>query len=214
MSDEFSEIDLSDNATPIQSDESLSDLRARRKSFLSQKRVSSSPSPTNQINSSLYLNTSSHEITSPPPPPLSLLDSSSSSISSSFSTSSSSTRYLPSSSSTSLSPPPTTISYDSSSSLSPKNSIRSAGSTDSTKRTFNFPITRQETIIDSLLSAIYERDGSTYGLSSSQDSDTVTTGDCTDRSSTRRLSGDSILNNDNDVFSKSSLANKSKFNYS
>jgi len=207
MFDVFSEIDLSDNATPIQSNESPSNVRAYRKNFsLSLKHTSSSPSPTNQINSSLYLNNSFHERISPPPP-LSLLDSSNS-ISSSFSTPSNSTRYPPSSSSSS--PPIMTISSDSSS-LSPKNLIRSAGSTDLTKRTFNFPIPRQDSIIDSLLSAIYERDGSLYGLSSSQDSDTVTTGDCTDQSHTRRLSDDSILHDDNTDFSKSNLTNKSNY---
>jgi hypothetical protein len=210
MSGEFSEIDLSDNATPIQSNESPSNLRARRNNIsLSHKHISSSPSSTNQINPSLYLNTSFHEITSPPPPPLSLLDSSNSSISTTFPTPSSSNRYLPALSS-SPSPLPTTILSDS---PSPKNFIRTCGSSDLTKRTFNFPISKQDSIIDSLLSAIYEREGSIYGLSSSQDSDTVTTGDCTDQSTnTRRLSDDSVLHNDNTVFSKSNLANKSKFN--
>lgn len=204
MFDVFSEIDLSDNATPVQSNESPATLRARRNNFsLSHKHISSSPSPTNQINSAAYLNTSFHELTSPPP--LSFLDSSSS-ISSNFSTPSNSTRYTSSSSS---SPPPTTISSDSLS-LSPNNLLRSTGSIDLTKRSFNFPLSRHDSIIDSLLSAIYERDGSTYGLSSSQDSDTVTTGDCTDRSHACRLSDDSILNNDNTVFSKSNLNNKSK----
>jgi hypothetical protein len=201
MFDVFSEIDLSDNATPIQSNESPLNIRAHRKNFsLSHKHISSSPSPTNQINSSF------HDINSPPPPPpLSLLDSSSS-ISSSFSTPSNSSRYLPSSSSSS--PPATTISSDSSS-LSPKNLSRSSGSIDLTKRTFNFQISRHDSIIDSLLSAIYERDGSIEGVSS-QDSDTVTTGDCTDLSNPRRLSDDSILHDENTVFSKSNLANKSK----
>jgi hypothetical protein len=211
MSGEFSEIDLSDNATPIHSHESPANLRARRKNpSLSHKHISSSPSSTNQINPSLYLNTSFHEITSPPPPPLSILDSSST-ISSSFTTPSSSNRYQPASSSPS--PQPTTILSDSSS-LSPKNLIRTGGSIDLTKRTFNFSILKQDSIIDSLLSAIYEREGSIYGLSSSQDSDTVTTGDCTDQSTdTRRLSDDSVLHIDDSVFSKSNLVNKSKINY-
>jgi hypothetical protein len=218
MFDVFSEIDLSDNATPVESNESPATLRARRKNFSSShKHISSSSPPTNQINSALHLNTSFHELTSPPPPPppppLSLLDSSSS-LSSSYSTNSTSTRYPPSSSSSSSPPPPpfsTTISSDSS--LSPKNLSRSGGSIDLTKRTFNFPLSRQDSIIESLLSAIYERDGSIYGLSSSQDSDTVTTGDFTDQSHPRRLSGDSILNHGNTIFSKSNLNNKSKFSF-
>jgi hypothetical protein len=203
MSDVFSEIDLSDNATPTQSNDSPPNLRAQRKNFsLSHKYNSSSPSSTNQINSSLYLNTSFQETTLPPPP-LSFLDSNSS-ISSSFNTPSHSTQYSPSLSSTS--PPPTTSSSDS---LSPKNLTRSTGSIDLTKRTFNFPISRQDSIIDSLLSTLYERDSSVCGLSS-QDSDTVTTGDYTDRSNPRRLSDDSILHDDNTVFSKSNLTHKSK----
>lgn len=205
----FSEIDLSDNATPTQSSEIPPNSRANRKHFsLSHKHISNSPSPTNQINSSLYLNNSFHDITSPPPPPLSLLDTSSS-LSSNFSTPSNPSRY-PALSSSSISPPLTTISTDSSS-LSPKNLTRSTGSIDLTRRTFNFPISRHDSIIESLLSAIYERDGSVYGLSSSQDSDTVTTGDCTDQSNPRRLSDDSILHDDNTSFSKSNLTNKSKY---
>ncbi|CAF4309025.1 unnamed protein product [Rotaria sp. Silwood2] len=206
MSDVFSEIDLSDNATIIESIESSSNLRARRKNdSLSNKHIPNSSSPTNQINPSLYLNTSLHEITSPTSSS-SLIDSNNS-ISSSYSTSSTSTRYSPSSSLSS--PVPTTISSDSSS-LSPKNLTRSAASIDLTKHIFNFPITRQDSIIDSLLSAIYERDSSIYGLSSSQDSDTVTTGDCTDQSiNIRRLSDASMLHDENTVFSRSNLANKS-----
>ncbi|CAF3320973.1 unnamed protein product [Rotaria socialis] len=203
MSDEFSEIDLSDNAVPTESFESTPNLRTRRKNFpLPIKHTSNSPSPTSQINPSLYLNTSMHEKASPPPP-LSLFDSSNS-IPSSFSTPPNSIRYSQSSSS---SPVPTTIASDS---LSPKNLTRSGGSTDLTKHTFNFPIPRQDSIIDSLLSVIYERDGSVYALSSSQDSDTVTTGDYTDRSlNIHRLSDDSMINDSNTSFSKSNLANKS-----
>ncbi|CAF4974773.1 unnamed protein product, partial [Rotaria socialis] len=202
MSDEFSEIDLSDNAVPTESFESTPNLRTRRKNFpLPIKHTSNSPSPTSQINPSLYLNTSIHEKASPPPP-LSLFDSSNS-IPSSFSTPPNSIRYSQSSSS---SPVPTTIASDS---LSPKNLTRSGGSTDLTKHTFNFPIPRQDSIIDSLLSVIYERDGSVYALSSSQDSDTVTTGDYTDRSlNIHRLSDDSMINDSNTSFSKSNLANK------
>jgi hypothetical protein len=204
MSGVFSEINLSDNETPRESNDPPPNVRARRKNYSSShKHISSSPSPINQINP----NTSFHEITSsPPPPPLSLLDISS--TSSSFSTPSSSIRYPPVS--LSASPPPTTISSEPTS-LSPKNLARSSGSLDLTKRTFNFPLSRQDSIFDSLLCAIYERDGSVYGLSSSQDSDTVTTGDCTDQScNIRRSSGDSIDNHSNTVFLKSNLANKSK----
>ncbi|CAF0754939.1 unnamed protein product [Adineta ricciae] len=210
MSDVFSEIDLSDNAAPTEFVESPANLRARRKNFsLASKHISNSPSPTNQINNtSIYRNNSFHDLLSPaPPPPLSILDSSSSSLSISFTTPTISTRYLPSPSS---SPLPMGISTDSSSSsLSPKNLLRSAGSTDLIKRTFNFSISKQDSIIDSLLCAIYERDSSTYGLSSSQDSDTVTTGDFTDQSlNTRRLSDDSILNHDDVGFTKTNLTNK------
>ncbi|CAF1137875.1 unnamed protein product [Rotaria sordida] len=204
MSDVFSEIDLSDNATTNESIESPTNLRAHRKNFSSSHKhiPNSSSPPTNQINPSLYLNNSLHEITSPSPSSsLSFIDSNNS-ISSPTST-----RYSPSSSISS--PVPTTISSDSSS-LSPKNLTRSAASIDLTKQIFNFPITRQDSIIDSLLSAIYERDGSIYGLSSSQDSDTVTTGDCTDQSmNIRRFSDSSMLHDNNTVFSKSNLANKS-----
>ncbi|CAF4705568.1 unnamed protein product, partial [Rotaria magnacalcarata] len=78
MSDEFSEIDLSDNAVPTGSFESTPNLRTRRKNFhLPTKHTSISPSPASQINPSLYLNTSMHEKASPPPP-LSLFDSSNS----------------------------------------------------------------------------------------------------------------------------------------
>jgi hypothetical protein len=215
MFDVFSEVDLSDNAIPDESNESPSTIRARRNNFsLPQKHITSSSPPTNQINSGLYINTSFHELTSPtpqppPPPPLSLLDSSSS-LSSSFSTHSTSTRYPRSPSSSSSPPPPFSTTISSDSSLSPKNLSRSSGSIDLTKRTFHFSLSRQDSIIDSLLSAIYERDGSVYGLSSSQDSDTVTTSDFTDRSNPRRLSGDSILNHGNTGFSKSNLNNTSK----
>ena len=205
MYDLFSDIDLSDNPTPIESNESPSTIRARRKKFsLTQKYLSSSPSSTNPVNP-----TSFHELT-PPPPPLPLLDTSTS-LSSSFSISSNSSRYPLSTSSPS--PPPSSAISSDSSSLSPKNLLRSAGSIDLTKRTFNFPPSRQDSIFDSLLSAIYERDGSVYGLSSSQDSDTVTTGDLTDRSHTRRLSEDSILNHENTNFSKSNLSHKSKVSF-
>lgn len=200
MYDLFSDIDLSDKPTSIESNESPSTIRARRKKFsLTQKYLSNSPSSTNPVNS-----TSFHELT--PPPPLPLLDTNNS-LSSSFSISSNSSRYPLSTSSPS--PPPSSDS----SSLSPKNLLRSAGSIDLTKRTFNFPPSRQDSIFDSLLSAIYERDGSVYGLSSSQDSDTVTTGDLTDRSHTRRLSEDSILNHEDTTFSKSNLSHKSKVSF-
>ena len=105
--------------------------------------------------------------------------------------------------------PPITGSSNSSSS-SPRYLLRSAGSLDLTRPVFQFPLGRQDSIIDSLLSTIYERDGSTYGLSSSQDSDTITTGDLTDRSTHMgRLSGDSMTNTEMIVFSKTNLANKS-----
>ncbi|CAF3971921.1 unnamed protein product, partial [Adineta steineri] len=204
MADEFSEIDLSDNATPIQSNESPSNLRARRKTFTTAapKYISNSPSPTNQLNAPIYRNDSYHDL--PSPPPLSLLDSSGS-LSISFNTPTISNRYMPSPVS---SPLPTTIPSDTASS-SPKNLARSAGLTDLTRRAFHFPISKQDSIIDSLLCALYERENSTYGLSSSQDSDTVTTGNCTDQSlNARRLSDDSILNNDDAGFSRTNLANK------
>lgn len=214
MTHQFSEIDLSDNVTPTQSNDSPENVRARRKHFPSAlKQLSNSPSTVNQPNPSLSLDASFHEFIAsvplPPPPPLSLLDNSlSGSSNSSFSTPSSSSRYPTSSSS--ASPPPTTVSSEPSSS-SPKHLIRSTGSLDLSRRSFLFPLTRQDSIIDSLLSAIYEREGSTYGLSSSQDSDTITTGDFTDRSiDARRLSGDSMTNSDAIIFSKSNLANKSK----
>ena len=113
------------------------------------------------------------------------------------------------SSSPALSTPPITGSSNSSSS-SPRYLLRSTGSLDLTRQTFQFPLPRQDSIIDSFLSTIYERDGSTYGLSSSQDSDTVATGDFTDRSThIGRLSGDSMTNTEATVYSKTNLANKS-----
>lgn len=207
MADVFSEIDLSDNVAPVESIESPLNPRAsRKKTISSSKHIASSPSPTAQISPTLYLNSPLHDINSPLPA-LSLLDTTNA-IPLSFSTPASSTRY--SSSSSLPSPAPMTISPDSSS-LSPKNISRSAASTDLTKNTFNFPIPRQDSIIDSLLSAIYERDGSIYGLSSSQDSDTVTIADLTDQSiNVHRLSDDSMANENQPAYSKSNLANKSK----
>ena len=204
MSDIFSEVDLSDNAIPIQSVElELNHRACQKNSSASHKQRSSSSSRTNSINTPLHINTSFHEISSPSIP---LLDSNSS-LPLSLNTPSSSMRH-PSSSSLS---PSLTITSSRSSSLSPKNFIRSTDSMYLTQYSFDFPLTRQDSIIDSLLSAIYERDTSIYGVSSSQDSDTVTTGDCTDRSmNPRRLSDISMLHDNNTVFSKSNLANKSK----
>lgn len=200
MYDLFSDIDLSDNPTSAESTESPSTIQARRKKFsLTQKYLSSSPSLTNSVNL-----TSFHEST-PPPPPLPVLETS-------ISLSSSNSSRYPLSTSSPSPPPSSNISSDSSS-LSPKNLLRSTGSIDLTKRTFNFPPSRQDSIFDSLLSAIYERDGSVYGLSSSQDSDTVTTGELTDRSRTRRFSEDSILNHENTTLSKSNLSHKSKVSF-
>jgi hypothetical protein len=209
MSNEFSEIDLSDHIIPTASIESPENIRARRKHFPANlKQLSNSPSSASQTTSLSIADSSFHEFALPniPPPPFSLLDTSATATSS-FNAS----RY-PASTSQSSSPPPMTISSDSSSS-SPKHVFRSSGSLDLTKRTFNFPISRHDSIIDSLLSAIYERDCSTYGLSSSQDSDTITTSDFTDPSiHPRRLSGDSMTNTEAIVLSKGNMANKSKLN--
>lgn len=196
MSDTFSEIDLNDNPISDQSTDSSSPLQVRRKKFsLTTKYISTTPSPT----PNLFVNTSSfHDLTTPTPS-LSLLDSSGS-------LSSNTSRYPPLSISPTL---PLTSSSSETSASSPNHILRSVGAFDFNRRTFQFSISRHDSLIDSLLSAIYEREGSVCGLSSSQDSDTVTTGDLTD-SNTRRLSNDSILNSEETTLTKTNLNNKSK----
>lgn len=194
MSDTFSEIDLNDNPISDQSTDSSSPLQVRRKKFsLTTKYISTTPSPT----PNLFVNTSSfHDLTTPTPS-LSLLDSSGS-------LSSNTSRYPPLSISPTL---PLTSSSSETSASSPNHILRSVGAFDFNRRTFQFSISRHDSLIDSLLSAIYEREGSVCGLSSSQDSDTVTTGDLTD-SNTRRLSNDSILNSEETTLTKTNLNNK------
>ena len=206
-SGEFSEIDLNDHVTPNDKNGSPENIRSRRKPFSSAlKLLTTSPSSVQQTNPLAFLDNSFHESISSTGPPTS-----GSLLESNGTGSSNSSRCFPSSSLPG-SPPPTSVSSDSSSS-SPQHLPRANGSHDLTRRTFQFPISRHDSLIDSLLSAIYERDGNSYALSSSQDSDTITIGELTDQSLyVRRLSGDSTSNNDSIVFSRSNLMNRSKSN--